>query len=195
MHMLFVLGAKALAAAGLTAASGTAAAGATAAGATATAGGAATAASSGSALLSSLRLGMTAVSALSGFSMARAQAEAQRTEAFGQDMQARQEFTQAQEKSTAIQRAFNETAENQLAIASASGISLTSGSVIAARNQARDVADRQVSTARDSATVNAMIRRANAAALRASASTTATGGLLSAAGDVGLGLLDKKKVR
>lgn len=162
-----------------------------AAGAASAAGGAA---AGGSKLLSMLRVGTSAVSALSSFGQARQEAFAQRLEAGDEDMAARQEFIQATETASAIQRQFNRTVSDQLAVASASGIDLGSGSVVEARNDARTDAERQIGIVRNGAATNAAVRRGRASYLRGAAKATTEGGLLGGAVKLGLGLLDAQKV-
>lgn len=163
--------------------------------ASAAGGSGAAAAAGGSKLLAGLRFGTSAISALSTFSQARAQAADLEADAFSQDLQARQEYIQAQEKATAIQRNFNQTVEDQQAAAAASGISISSGSVVAARQAAQTDADRQLTIARNGADLNAALRRGRAAALRRSASMTGSAGGIGGLTQIAGALIDMKGVK
>lgn len=160
------------------------------------AGSAATAAktvSTGTRVLQALRVGTSVVSALSTYAQGQAQAQAAETQAFSEEMQARQEYLQSQEKAVSINRDFNRYAADTLAIAAASGIDVASGDVATVQQQARAEADRQISIARGDAEVNAQLRRANAAAYRASAKRSRALAPFAAAADLGMGVLDAKK--
>lgn len=141
-------------------------------------------------LLKALRIGTSAVSAFSGFSQAQQGAAAMRDQAAGEEMQARQEFIQATDKTNEIARAFNDTVANQIAYTAASGLDVGSGSTVAARAQASADADRQYQTVRSTAQVNAYMRRARASSLRTAARGTVSNSLLAGVGDIGLGVYD-----
>lgn len=151
-------------------------------------------ASKASTVLKALRIGTSAVSALSSFAQSRAEAMALDREAADADMQARQEFIQAQEQAAEIQRRANRTINDQLAVAAASGVDLGSGSVLDAQGQVQTEADRQLTISRNGAAMNAALRRSRAAALRGQAALTREGGLLKAGASLGQGYLDTRKV-
>lgn len=158
------------------------------------AGGVNAGASTAAQILNGLRVGTSAVSALSTFAMGASQAAAMEREAFDEQLAARNEHTQAMQRATAIEADYNLVVGQQLAIASASGIDVGSGSVIEARRQARQDADRQIAITRTGADMNAALRRARARALQAGAGSTR----LAAFGQAGAGLagdyLDRRKV-
>lgn len=148
----------------------------------------------GSSWLKALRVGTSAVSALSTYQQGQAQARADEADAFNEDLQARQEFIQSQEQANEIQRAYNQVVADQMSVAAASGIDVSSGSVIEARRDAQTQADRQLTISRNGAALNASLRRGRAAALRARAAAGASNSLLGAVAKVGEGYLETKKV-
>lgn len=152
------------------------------------------AAGKGAKVLSAVRVGATAVAALSAYQQSRLQADALEREAFDQEMASNQGFIQAQEENNAILREYNRTVMQQLAVAAAGGIDISSGSVIEARQQAQDDVDRQLTITRNGASMNAALRRARAAGLRGSAAMTREGAALAAVAKVGQGYLDSRKV-
>lgn len=155
---------------------------------------AATAAGGASTFLKALRVGTSAVSALSVFQTAQAQARALEDDAANEEVQGRQEYIQAQEASNEIQRQFNQVVADQRAVAAANGIDVSSGSVAEARQDAQTVAERQLSITRSGADLNASLRRARAGRLRSNATTAREGGALAGAGK-GLGVyLDLKAI-
>lgn len=139
------------------------------------------AAAGGGTLLSTLRVGTSAISALSGFAQSNAAAQAQDDEAKNELFNVRQEFITAQQKANEIQDAFNDTIGDQLAAAASYGIDVGSGSVRAAQTAARTKADTQLQIVRNGADMNAALRRARAGALYKQASTTRIAGVVSAA--------------
>lgn len=171
---------------------GTAVAGA--AGAAAGAVGLGGSAAAGSGVLSALRVGTSAVSALSTFAAGHAEANALRDEASNEQLNARAEFINAQEKANAITDEFNQTVAEQLAVTSASGIDVGSGSVREARRFAQSQADRQIGIARRGADLNAALRRARAASLRSQAGLTDFAALLGGASKVGDALFDTARL-
>lgn len=152
--------------------------------------GAAGAAGAGSGILSALRVGTSAVSALSTFASGHAAAQAQRDEAANEEINARAEFTNAMEKANAIGDEFNQTVADQLSVASAYGIDVGSGSVKAARTYAQGVAGRQIGIVRRGADLNAALRRARADSLRSSATLTEIAGVFGAGAKIGDALFD-----
>lgn len=159
------------------------------------AGGASAAASAGTALLSSggaltaARIGTSALSALSSYSLATSQAASLSQQADVELMQGRQEFIQAQQKSNAILRDYQDVAGAQDVGAAAMGIDAASGSVRAAQGRAQSEADRQLAVIRSDAVMNAGLRRARAAYLQSAAGQTKQLGLLGALTDLGKGFI------
>lgn len=149
--------------------------------------------SSGSKILQAIRIGTSAVSALSVYQQDRMKADAMEQTAADQEMQARQEFIQSQEQANEIGRQYNQLVEQQMMVAAASGIDINSGSVVEARQQAQAEADRQTSIGRNSTQLNAALRRSRALSLRANATSTREGGFIGGAVKAGEGYLDIRK--
>lgn len=134
----------------------------------------------GSKILQGLRIGTSAVSALSVFGKGEMEASQLRAEAANSTLQSRQEFIQGQQSANDLEKAYNQTVLDQLAVASASGIDVASGGVTDARNQARDAADRQLSITRGGIEMNAALRRARASYLTGAAGLTREVGTIGA---------------
>ncbi len=139
---------------------------------------------SASGALGALRLGTSAVSALSGFAMSQYQANALDDEAANERLAARGDYVQAQEKSNQINLAYNRVIGAQLADASAGNIDVGSGSVQEAGRQAEQQRDRVNTAALTTAQIDANIRSARAQMLSQSASITRTTGIISGLADV-----------
>jgi hypothetical protein len=138
----------------------------------------------GSDILGAARFGTSAVSALSGFALANAQANALDEEAGNETIAARGDYVQAQQKNNQINQAFNQVIGRQLATASAGGVDIGSGSVIEAGRQAEQQRDRVVTANLTGAQTDAAMRTAQAQMLAQSASVTRTAGLLGGIAEV-----------
>ncbi|HZL00468.1 MAG TPA: hypothetical protein VFC47_11275 [Caulobacteraceae bacterium] len=137
-----------------------------------------------------LRAGTSAISALSAFTMSSAQAQSLDMEAADENIAARGDYIQAQQKSNAINTAYNQVVGQQLAVASAGGVDVGSGSVQEAGRQARTKADQAITVAQTDAQTDASLRQARAGVLQASASITRTTGILSGISDIAKGALN-----
>jgi hypothetical protein len=144
--------------------------------------------------LKGLRIGLSATSALSTFMQGAAEAGNMNAEAANEQIQAKQEYIQASQSSTEILRRYNEQSADQLAWAAESGISITSGSVLEARRSLQTDADRQTANIRETAQINAQLRRGRAKALRRGAALTMIGGVAGGIGTLGGGILDAREV-
>lgn len=113
--------------------------------------------------------GMSILASIMEFAGGLQKAKAMKQEAWGEELAGRQEFIVANERVNAIDAEFNRLAGDQLAAASAMGIDVGSGSVVAARDAARDDADRERRIIRNSAEANAAQRRLRAVNLKNSA--------------------------
>lgn len=149
--------------------------------------------SMGTRILQGLRIGTSVVSALSTYQQGQLQAEGLRQDAFNEDLQGRQEFIQNMEKANLIEQAYNETVQQQLAVAGASGIDINSGSVQDARAAARAQADRQLTIDRNGTEMNAALRRGRASYLTYAAGATAQAGALGALSKVGGAVFDSRR--
>lgn len=129
--------------------------------------------------------GLSALGSIMEFAGARQQAASLDQSARDETMAARQEFIQANERVTAIDDEYNKLVGQQLVTASAMGIDAGSGSVIAARNAARDAADRERNIIRNSAEANARLRQARALSLREAAKNARFGSVLKLGLDLG----------
>ena len=129
--------------------------------------------------------GLSALGSIMEFAGARQQAASLDQSARDEQMAGRQEFIQASERVTAIDDAYNKLVGEQLVAASAMGIDAGSGSVIAARNAARDDADRERGIIRNSAEANARLRQARALGLREAAKNARFGSVLKLGLDLG----------
>jgi hypothetical protein len=134
--------------------------------------------------LGSMSRGMSVLSALSDYAGARQKASAMDQEARDERMAGRQEFIQASEKVNAIDADFNALVGQQLAAASGMGIDVGSGSVVAARDAAREDADRERRIIRTSAETNAALRRLRAINLNTSAKAARLGATIKLGFDV-----------
>lgn len=135
--------------------------------------------------LGGMSRGMSALGSIMEFAGARQQASALDQSARDEAMAGRQEYIQAMERVTAIDDEYNQLVGQQLVTASAMGIDAGSGSVIAARNAARDSADRERSIIRNSAEANARLRQARAVSLREAAKNARFGSVLKLGLDLG----------
>lgn len=129
--------------------------------------------------------GLSALGSIMEFAGARQQAASLDQSARDEQMAGRQEFIQASERVTAIDDEYNKLVGQQLVAASAMGIDAGSGSVIAARNAARDDADRERGIIRNSAEANARLRQARALGLREAAKNARFGSVLKLGLDLG----------
>lgn len=129
--------------------------------------------------------GLSALGSIMEFAGARQRAASLDQSARDEQMAGRQEFIQASERVTAIDDEYNKLVGQQLVAASAMGIDAGSGSVIAARNAARDDADRERGIIRNSAEANARLRQARALGLREAAKNARFGSVLKLGLDLG----------
>ncbi|MBU1522111.1 MAG: hypothetical protein KJ728_11900 [Alphaproteobacteria bacterium] len=129
--------------------------------------------------------GLSALGSIMEFAGARQQAASLDQSARDETMAGRQEYIQANERVTAIDDEYNQLVGEQLVTASAMGIDAGSGSVIAARNAARDAADRERNLIRNSAEANARLRQARAMGLREAAKNARFGSVLKLGLDLG----------
>lgn len=132
-------------------------------------------------VLSAARFGTSALSALSGFAMSQEQATTMNIEAGDEELAARADYVQAQQKNNAINLQFNKVIGSQLAVASAGNIDVGSGSVQEAGRQAEQQRNREQQAAWQSAQTDATLRTMRANLLTQNASTTSTVGYLSEA--------------
>jgi len=119
--------------------------------------------------------GVSILSSIFEFAGARQKASAIDQEARDEAMAGRQEYITANERVNAIDADYNRLVGDQLAAASAMGIDVGSGSVVAARDVARDEADRERRIIRNSADTNARLRKIRSLNLRAAAKNTRFG--------------------
>ncbi len=140
--------------------------------------------------LAAARIGTSALSAISGYAMNRMQADQMDSEAGFQNLQANQDFIQAQQKSNEVMRNYRDVVGGQVADAAGMGIDVASGSVQAAKARAENITDQQLNTIRSNAVMDAGLRRARAAYLQGAASQTRTAGLLGAITKIGTGFLN-----
>jgi hypothetical protein len=124
------------------------------------------------------------VSALAQFALASQRAQGARTEAQYQEMAARSEYTSAQEKANAIDAQFADIAGAQTVATAAAGLDVSSPSLAAWRAASRANADAEIRGARETAIMNASLRRAQAKALKASAGGGMLASGLAIAGDL-----------
>lgn len=144
--------------------------------------------------LSDIRMGTSAISALSSYAMSRSQQGALNLEAGDETIAARQDFTQAQQKTNLINRQFYQVQGRQLADAAAGGIDIGSGSVQQQTLQAEQERNRQVGVQQTQAQMDAAQRMSRATFLRYSASTTGATGVMSSLADLGRGFLQYSQV-
>jgi len=128
--------------------------------------------------------GMSVLGSLMEFAGGLQKAKAIKQEAWGERLASRQEYVVANERVNAIDAEFNRLAGDQLAAASAMGIDVGSGSVVAAREAARDEADRERRIIRNSAEANAAQRRLRAVSLKNAARNQKIGSWVSLGLDV-----------
>ena len=151
--------------------------------ATATAGKASSGGFSGKQLGGASR-GLSVLGSIMEFAGQRQQAASMDQSARDEAMAGRQEFIQSSERVTAIDDEYNRLVGQQLVTASAMGIDAGSGSVIAARNAARDSADRERNIIRNNAEANARLRYARSMGLREAAKNARFGSSLKLGLDV-----------
>lgn len=162
--------------------------------ATSTAAGGAKAATTASTILKAARVGTSVVSALSSFAQSRQEAASMENQAFNETLQANQEFIQSQERANSIMRDYNAVVQDQMAVAYANGLDISSGSVVEARQDAQVTAGRQLAIDRNTTTMNATLRKGRAAYLRNAASQSKGMGFLTGAAKAGQAFIDLKKV-
>lgn len=129
--------------------------------------------------------GMSALGSIMEYAGARQHAASLDQSARDETMAGRQEFIQASEQVTAIDQDYNRLVGEQLVTASAMGIDAGSGSVTAARNAARDAADRERRVIRNTAETNARLRFARSLGLREAAKNARFGATLKLGLDLG----------
>lgn len=113
--------------------------------------------------------GLSALGSIMEYAGERQRAASMDQSARDEALAGRQEFIQASERVTAIDDEYNQLVGQQLVAASTMGIDAGSGSVIAARNAARDDADRERKIIRNNAEANAASRRLRSVNLREAA--------------------------
>jgi hypothetical protein len=136
--------------------------------------GAAGAAGGASTALSALSMGTSAVSALSMFGQARQAKLAASIDATSEHIAGMGSLIDAQQKSNDISANYNQTVADQLAVASAGGYDVSSGSVVAARAFAQTQAGRQLTVVQQGAQLQASLRRARAMGIIAQGDQQAT---------------------
>lgn len=128
-------------------------------------------------VLRGLSFGGNVIGSLSQFAMNSMNQQATQANAFDEKMAARQEYIAAADKANEINRAFIDTMGNLTSDAAAGGIDVASGSVQSARRQAEKDADQALTINRNSADMNASLRRARASMLDQSAKTQGFAGV------------------
>lgn len=119
--------------------------------------------------LGGMSRGVSILGSIMEFAGGLQKAHAMKQEAWGEEMASRQEFITAAERTNEIDAAYNRLVGDQMAAASAMGIDVGSGSVVAARNAARDEADGERRRIRLSAEATAAQRRLRSVMLRGGA--------------------------
>lgn len=142
--------------------------------------GAAGAAGAGASALSALSMGTSAISALSTFAAGQSQKRQDDLDAQSEQMAGTGELLNAQQKSNEISANYNQTVADQLAVSSAGGYDVSSGSVVAARSFAQSQAQRGLTTAFQNGQMLAAVRRARMFGLQAQGDQAATAGLVGA---------------
>lgn len=130
------------------------------------------------------RMGLSAVSAISNYALSQSQGDALQLEAENEQLAARGDYIQAQQRSNAVNLQAKQVMGKQLAYAAAGGIDVGSGSVIEAQRQTEQAQDRANLAIRTSAQTDASLRMARASFLNYSASADKQSGLLSMFGDL-----------
>lgn len=130
--------------------------------------------------LGGMSRGLSVLGSVMEYASIRQKASAMDQEARDETLAARQEYVTAAEQVNAIDAQFNALVSEQRAAAAEMGIDVGSGSVTAARNEARDSAERERKILRNSADMNAAQRRLRAVRLRDAAKGARFGGLVSA---------------
>lgn len=126
--------------------------------------------------LGGMSRGMSALGSLMEFAETRAQAGAMDQEARDERLAARQEYVVAAQRVSAIDASYNALVGQQMSAAVEMGLDVGSGSVVAARDEARDAAERERRVLRNSADLNAAQRRLRAQNLREAAKNARIGG-------------------
>ncbi|MFN4288906.1 MAG: hypothetical protein ACK4E3_10480 [Brevundimonas sp.] len=116
--------------------------------------------------LGGMSRGVDALSSIAEFAAGQQRAASLRQEARDERLAGRLEYTRADEAINAIDARYNAMVGAQLAATGEMGIDPSSGSVVAARNALRDEADRERRTLRNSADMNASLRRLRSLNLR-----------------------------
>lgn len=135
-------------------------------------------------MLGGMSRGVSALSSIFEYAGGMQRASAIDQEARDEAMDGRQEYIVANEKVNAIDADYNRLVGEQLAAASAMGIDVGSGSVVAARDAARDDADRERRIIRNSADANARLRKVRALNLRGAAKNARLGAALTLGVDI-----------
>lgn len=125
--------------------------------------------------LGGMSRGVSALSSLMEYAGARQRAGAMDQEARDERLAARQEYVTAAERVNAIDAEFNGLVTAQQRAAADMGLDVGSGSVVAARNETRDAADRERRIIRNSADLNAAQRRLRSLTLRNAAKNARLG--------------------
>lgn len=134
--------------------------------------------------LGGLSRGVSLLSSITEFAEGRQRASALDQEARNEMLQSRQEYVVAEERVNAIDADFARLVGEQMAVSGAYGIDVASGSVVAAREAARDEADGERRRLRQGADTNAKLRRSRSILLRGQAKTARVQGALKLGLDV-----------
>lgn len=140
--------------------------------------------------LAAASAGTSMISALSSYAQGRAQAQTLFDQAASERMAATGALLDAQQKATAISDQYNQTIADQFAVASASGYDVGSLSVGAARTFAQGQADRATDVIRQSANMEAALRRARAYQFDNQAHMATEAGAISGVTKFATGLFD-----
>lgn len=152
--------------------------------------GAAGAASGAAGIMGALRVGTSMISGLSSFASGQAQKQQDELDAQTERLNATGELLDAQQKANAISDQYNQTVADQLAVASASGYDVSSGSVVNARQFAQTQADRQIAIVQQGGDFTAALRRARAFALQSQGQQAGQAGLMKGLVEGSQGLFD-----
>lgn len=129
--------------------------------------------------------GLSALGSIMEYAGARQQAASLDQSARDEEIAGRQEFIQASEQVSEIDRRFNQLIGEQMTTAAAYGVDVGSASVIEARRTAQGDADRQRTLIRNQADANAKMRRVRSLALREGAKNARLGSVLKLGLDLG----------
>lgn len=135
--------------------------------------------------LGGMSRGVSALASLMEYAGVRQRASAMDQEARDEQLAARQEYVTAAEKVNAIDAEFNALVGGGMRAAADMGLDVGSGSVVAARDEVRDAAQRERRIIRNSAELNAAQRRLRSLTLRNAAKNARIGGAIGLATSLG----------